>query len=207
MRTTALATGTGPGDDDRARRCPATSGFRKRFSRVLTQRRSACGSRTRRRPRRPASRTTLYRIGDALGMLRDTDERDAILTMDWRGTGTMTVDGQSCTLANYRGQVRYSVPAHAHRLRVRATRRQAGHASRAGDRRRDGVERDGARRRRDAGAQRGDRSARRALVAAVFRLQGGDARRRATRRRRSKAASSICRIRCRRRSLARRAWR
>ena len=54
-------------------------------------------------------------------MLRDTEERDAILTMDWRGTGTMTVDGQSCTLANYRGQVRYSRARHAHRLRVRAT--------------------------------------------------------------------------------------
>jgi hypothetical protein len=59
----------------------------------------------------PSVKDTLYRIGDALGMLRDTDERDAILTMDWRAGGTMTVDGQSCMLANYRGQVRYSVPA------------------------------------------------------------------------------------------------
>ena len=59
----------------------------------------------------PDVKTTLYRIGDALGMLRDIEERDAILTMDWRGTGTMTVGGQSCRLANYRGQVRYSVPA------------------------------------------------------------------------------------------------
>ena len=59
----------------------------------------------------PSVKDTLYRVGDALGMLRDTDERDAILTMDWRAGGTMTVDGQSCTLANYRGQVRYSVPA------------------------------------------------------------------------------------------------
>jgi len=59
----------------------------------------------------PDVKTTLYRIGDALGMLRGTDERDSIITMDWRGTGTMTVGGQSCRLANYRGQVRYSVPA------------------------------------------------------------------------------------------------
>jgi hypothetical protein len=59
----------------------------------------------------PSVKDTLYKIGDAIGMLRDTDERDTILTMDWRSTGTMTVDGQSCTLANYRGQVRYSVPA------------------------------------------------------------------------------------------------
>ena len=49
---------------------------------------------------------TLYRIGDALGMLRGTEERDSIITMDWRGTGTMTVNGQSCRV-NYRGQVRY----------------------------------------------------------------------------------------------------
>src|SRR5258705_3785127 len=59
----------------------------------------------------PSVKDTLYRIGDALGMLRDTEERDAILTMDWRATGTMTVNGQSCTLASYRGQVRYTVPA------------------------------------------------------------------------------------------------
>ena len=59
----------------------------------------------------PSVKDTLYRIGDALGMLRDTEERDAILTMDWRSTGTMMVDGQTCTLANYRGQLRYSLPA------------------------------------------------------------------------------------------------
>jgi hypothetical protein len=59
----------------------------------------------------PSVKDTLYRIGDALGMLRDTEERDAILTMDWRSAGTMMVDGQTCTLANYRGQLRYSVPA------------------------------------------------------------------------------------------------
>lgn len=59
----------------------------------------------------PDAKTTLYRIGDALGMLRDIDERDSIITMDWRGTGTMTAGGQPCTLANYRGQVRYNVPA------------------------------------------------------------------------------------------------
>jgi len=59
----------------------------------------------------PDVKTTLYRVGDALGMLRDIEERDAVLTMDWRGTGTITVGGQSCKLANYRGQVRYSVPA------------------------------------------------------------------------------------------------
>jgi hypothetical protein len=53
-------------------------------------------------------KTTVYRIGDALGMLRGTEERDYIITMDWRGAGTMIVNGQSCRLASYRGQVRYA---------------------------------------------------------------------------------------------------
>jgi hypothetical protein len=63
----------------------------------------------------PDAKTTLYRIGDALGMLRGTEERDSIITMDWRGTGTMMVNGQSCRLANYRGQVRYGAPTVAMR--------------------------------------------------------------------------------------------
>jgi hypothetical protein len=63
----------------------------------------------------PDVKTTLYRIADALGMLRGTDERDSIITMDWRGTGTVMVGGQSCRLANYRGQVRYLAPAPAMR--------------------------------------------------------------------------------------------
>ncbi|PYR79327.1 MAG: hypothetical protein DMF87_11665 [Acidobacteria bacterium] len=54
---------------------------------------------------------TLYRIGDALGMLRDIEERDSVLTLDFKGTGTLSVGGVSCTLANFRGQLRYSVPA------------------------------------------------------------------------------------------------
>jgi hypothetical protein len=58
----------------------------------------------------PTVKDALYRIGDALGMLRDTDERDTILTTDWKSTGTMLVDGRTCTLANYRGQVRYNIP-------------------------------------------------------------------------------------------------
>src|SRR5882672_9505889 len=59
----------------------------------------------------PDVKTTLYRIGDALGMLRDIEERDAILTMDFKATGTLMVADQSCTLANFRGQLRYSLPA------------------------------------------------------------------------------------------------
>ncbi len=56
------------------------------------------------------AKETIYRIGDALGMLRDIEERDSILTLDFRATGSMQVDGQTCMLANYRGQLRYDVP-------------------------------------------------------------------------------------------------
>src|SRR5207244_5652178 len=59
----------------------------------------------------PSVKDALYRIGDALGMLRDLEERDSILTMDFKMTGTLNVGGQTCTLANLRGQLRYSVPA------------------------------------------------------------------------------------------------
>ena len=59
----------------------------------------------------PDVKTTLYKMADALGMLRGTDERDAVLTMDWRGTGIMNADGSPCKLASYRGSVRYDVPA------------------------------------------------------------------------------------------------
>ena len=59
----------------------------------------------------PDVKTTLYKMADALGMLRDTNERDAVLTMEWRGTGTISVVGQPCRLASYRASVRYSVPA------------------------------------------------------------------------------------------------
>src|SRR5438876_11504465 len=59
----------------------------------------------------PSVKDTLYRIGDALGMLRDIEERDSILTMDFKATGTLMVAGQSCTLANFRAQLRYSLPA------------------------------------------------------------------------------------------------
>jgi hypothetical protein len=58
----------------------------------------------------PDVKTTLYKMGDALGMLRDTDERDAVLTIDWRATGTMMLGGQPCTLANYRASINYWLP-------------------------------------------------------------------------------------------------
>ena len=59
----------------------------------------------------PSVKDTLYRIGDALGLLRDVEEHDSILTMDWKSTGTLNVGGEPCTLASFRGQLRYSVPA------------------------------------------------------------------------------------------------
>jgi hypothetical protein len=58
----------------------------------------------------PDVTSTLYKAADFLGMLRRRDEIDAVLTVDYRGTGTMMVDGQSRDLEGYRGSVRYDVP-------------------------------------------------------------------------------------------------
>ena len=58
----------------------------------------------------PDVESTLYKAADFLGMLRRQDNVDAVLTVDYQGTGTMMVDGQSRSLDNYRGTVRYDVP-------------------------------------------------------------------------------------------------
>ena len=56
-------------------------------------------------------KTILYYAADALGMLRGAREDDGVLTMQIWATGTMTVGGQPCKLANYLASVRYSSTA------------------------------------------------------------------------------------------------
>ena len=56
-------------------------------------------------------KTILYYAADALGMLRGAREDDGVLTMQIWATGTMSVGGQPCKLANYLASVRYSSPA------------------------------------------------------------------------------------------------
>ena len=58
----------------------------------------------------PDVESTLYKAADFLGMLRRRDDIDAVLTVDYRGAGTMMVGGQSRSLESYRGTVRYDVP-------------------------------------------------------------------------------------------------
>lgn len=58
----------------------------------------------------PDVESTLYKAADFLGMLRRRDNIDAVLTVDYQGTGTMMVGGQSRRLDSYRGTVRYDVP-------------------------------------------------------------------------------------------------
>jgi hypothetical protein len=53
-------------------------------------------------------KTILYYAADALGMLRGPREEDAVLTMQIWATGTTTVGGRPCRLANYLASVRYA---------------------------------------------------------------------------------------------------
>jgi hypothetical protein len=41
------------------------------------------------------------------GMLKGTDERDMVATLEYQGTGTIQVDGQPCTLTRYRASTNY----------------------------------------------------------------------------------------------------
>ena len=41
------------------------------------------------------------------GMLKGTDERDMVGTLEYQGKGTMQVDGQPCTLSRFRASTNY----------------------------------------------------------------------------------------------------
>lgn len=58
----------------------------------------------------PDLESTLYKMADYLGMLRRQQDVDSIITVDYRGTGTMTYGGQVRNLESYRASVRYDVP-------------------------------------------------------------------------------------------------
>ena len=63
-------------------------------------------------PAQPAKdlKDALYKAADALGMLRGPQERDAIVTYEYRATGTLNVGGKPCQLKEYRASVRYPAP-------------------------------------------------------------------------------------------------
>ncbi len=73
----------------------------------------------------PAAATlesTLYKAADALGMLRGPQERDGILTFEYWATGSLTVQGRTCQVADYRASVRYPAPDGRERFPVPAMR-------------------------------------------------------------------------------------
>ena len=45
-----------------------------------------------------------------MGMLRDLEEIEAVVTLEHRATGVVQVDGQPCTLTFYRVSTNYQVP-------------------------------------------------------------------------------------------------
>ena len=47
-------------------------------------------------------RSVLFNWGWHMGMLRSSEERDLIASLEYQGNGTMQVDGQPCTLTNSR---------------------------------------------------------------------------------------------------------
>src|SRR5687768_11774789 len=42
-----------------------------------------------------------------MGMLKGTDERDMVATLEYQGKGTIQVDGQPCTLTRFRASTNY----------------------------------------------------------------------------------------------------
>ena len=59
-------------------------------------------------------KTILYYAADALGMLRGPREVDWVLTMEFWGTGIVTLEGKPCKTTDYQAMVRYqAIPAAA----------------------------------------------------------------------------------------------
>jgi len=75
-------------------------------------------------PAEPATNleTALYKAADALGMLRGPQERDGIVTFEYWATGSLTLQGRTCQLTNYRGSVRFGAADRRERFPVPAMR-------------------------------------------------------------------------------------
>ncbi len=66
----------------------------------------------------PALDKVLYNASDAIGMLRETEERDGIARVEFWATGTVNVDGQNFKLTKFRASINYDEPG----IRVDSTR-------------------------------------------------------------------------------------
>jgi hypothetical protein len=65
-------------------------------------------------------KAVLYNWVWHMGMLRGQAENELIGTLDYHGEGTVTVDGQPCTLTKFRMQVNYQTPGY--RSQIECTR-------------------------------------------------------------------------------------
>ncbi|HEY4360443.1 MAG TPA: hypothetical protein VGN17_05725 [Bryobacteraceae bacterium] len=52
-------------------------------------------------------KSVLFNWAWYMGMLRSSDERDLLMTLEYTGKGTMQVNGQPCTLTKYRTSINY----------------------------------------------------------------------------------------------------
>ena len=52
-------------------------------------------------------RAVLFNWTWYMGMLRSSDERDLVASLEYQGKGTIQVDGQPCTLTKYRVSTSY----------------------------------------------------------------------------------------------------
>ena len=66
--------------------------------------------------------STLYKAADALGMLRGPQERDGIVTFEYWASGSVTHQGRTCQLTDYRASVRYAAADGRERFPVPAMR-------------------------------------------------------------------------------------
>src|SRR5207244_4310932 len=55
-----------------------------------------------------------------MGMLRSSEERDLLMSLEYQGTGTMQVDGQPCNVTKYRTSISYQTSGE--RIRIAGTR-------------------------------------------------------------------------------------
>ena len=55
----------------------------------------------------PAAKEVLFSAADSIGMLRTAAEVDRIATMNYWATGTMTADGKTCKLKEYKASVNW----------------------------------------------------------------------------------------------------
>jgi hypothetical protein len=54
--------------------------------------------------------STLFEVGNSMGMLRTLDYEDLIVTLELWATGSITINGQMSELTNYRQSVNYRIP-------------------------------------------------------------------------------------------------